>query len=164
MVVLTLRADFFPQAAEYPPLAELLSNHQFIVSLMEAEDLQRVIEEPARLVGVTLAPGLTEQMLRDAGREPGILPLLEHTLLQLWQKRRSDNVLTLAAYQEIGGVQGALAQRAEEIFAGFSSEQQAIVRRILLRLTQPGEGTEDTRRRATLSELQALADTEQAVQ
>src|SRR6185369_15321407 len=39
------------------------------------------------------------------------------------------------------------------IYAELSPEQQVIVQHILLRLTQPGEGTEDTRRRAAMSEL-----------
>jgi hypothetical protein len=45
-------------------------------------------------------------------------------------------------------VHGALSQRAEQIYNALSAEQQQIARRMLLRLTQPGEGTEDTRRRA----------------
>ena len=55
-------------------------------------------------------------------------------------------MLTLEAYRETGGVQGALAKRADAIFSALTPEQQEIARRALLRLTQPGEGTEDTRR------------------
>jgi WD40 repeat protein len=62
-------------------------------------------------------------------------------------------MMTLEAYRETGGVHGALAKRADTIYAAFSPEQQEIVRRIMLRLTAPGEGTEDTRRRATITEL-----------
>ena len=62
-------------------------------------------------------------------------------------------MLTLEAYRESGGVQGAIAKRADAIYDAFTAEQQAIARRIMLRLTQPGEGTEDTRRRATMDEL-----------
>jgi Novel STAND NTPase 1/WD domain, G-beta repeat len=55
-------------------------------------------------------------------------------------------------------VERAIAKRAEEIFASFTSEEQAIARRTFLRLTQPGEGTEDTRRRAAVSELTTRPD------
>ncbi|MBU1943921.1 MAG: hypothetical protein KKE36_09660, partial [Actinobacteria bacterium] len=44
----------------------------------------------------------------------GVLPLLQHALLELFQ-RRNGNLLTLAAYNEIGGVQGALAHRANGV-------------------------------------------------
>ena len=62
-------------------------------------------------------------------------------------------MLTLEGYRESGGVRGAIAQRADAIFGSLTPEQQEIARRGLLRLTQPGEGTEDTRRRAPLREL-----------
>jgi energy-coupling factor transporter ATP-binding protein EcfA2 len=152
-IVVTMRADFLARAAGYTDLAELLSGHQFLVSPMNEEDLRAVIVEPARLVALSFEQGLVEKILKDVGREPGALPLLEHMLLQLCEKRRADNVMTSQAYNEIGGVQGALAKRADAIYDGLSPEQQAIMRRILLRLTQPGEGSEDTRRRAAMSEL-----------
>src|SRR5262249_13400535 len=84
--------------------------------------------------------------------QPGVLPLLEHALLELWQRRRGD-LLTLAGYQESGGVEGAVAKRADDIFSGLTQSQRELTRRMFLRLTQPGEGTEDTRRRAQLTEL-----------
>jgi hypothetical protein len=164
VVVPTMRADFIARAADYPPLAELVSDHQFLVSLMEREDLRRAIEKPAQLVGVQLEDGLAERLLQDTGQEPGALPLLEHALLQLWQKPRVDNIMTFAAYTDIGGAQGALAKQADEVFAGFSPEQQRIARLVLLRLTQPGEGTEDTRRRAVLSELYTRVDEKETVE
>ncbi len=61
--------------------------------------------------------------------------------------------MTQEAYDQIGGVHGALAKRADDLYQQFTPERQAIARRILLRLTQPGEGTADTRRRAAKSEL-----------
>ena len=157
IIVITVRADFLARAAEYVELGELLSGNQFIVSPMDEEDLRRAIEEPARAVGAQFEEGLVDVVIRDAGREPGVLPLMEHALLQLWEKRTSDNRLTLNAYNGIGGLRGALAKQADEIFDSFSDEQQAMARRVLLRLTQPGEGTEDTRRRAAMSELETAA-------
>ena len=77
---------------------------------------------------------------------------MEHLLLEVWQRRRG-RTLTLEAYAASGGVEGALARRANSIYGAMSPERQAVARRVLLRLTQPGEGTEDTRRRATRAEL-----------
>src|SRR5262249_40848969 len=97
-------------------------------------------------------PGLTRRILTDVAGRPGALPLVEHLLLELWHRRRG-RVLTLEAYAASGGVEGALAKRANAVYGEFDPERQAIARRVLLRLTQPGEGTEDTRRRAALDEL-----------
>ena len=63
--------------------------------------------------------------------------------------------MTAQGYDQIGGVQGAIAQKADTLFASFDDGQQQIVRRVLLRLTQPGAGALDTRRRALLSEMWA---------
>lgn len=91
-------------------------------------------------------------MLADLGSEPGRLPLLEHALLELWD-RRDRGLLTLSAYRETGRVDGAIAQRADQVYEGLSEGDRASVRRMMLRLTQPGEGTEDTRRRVQRREL-----------
>jgi len=98
---------------------------------------------------------LVEIILKDVAGAPGELPLIEHALLELYE-RRSGNQLTQAAYEEIGGISGALAKRAEAEFIRLTPAQQEILRKMfVLRLIQPGEGTEDTRRRATKEELLA---------
>ena len=130
---------------------------------MDEENLKQAIEEPAWHVGLEFEQGLVETILEDIQSQPGALPLLEHALLELWERRRG-NLLTLEAYRESGGVQGAIAKRADAIFDSFTAEQQAIVRRIMLRLTQPGEGTEDTRRRATMDELVTRTGESEAVE
>jgi WD40 repeat protein/energy-coupling factor transporter ATP-binding protein EcfA2 len=151
-VILTLRADFYPKCATYPELSARMSEQQFLVSLMGANNLRQAIEEPAWHVGLEFEQGLVETILDQVENQPGALPLLEHALLELWERRRGQ-MMTLEAYHESGGVEGAIAKRADAIYVSFNPEQQTIVRRIMLRLTQPGEGTEDTRRRATMSEL-----------
>jgi WD40 repeat protein len=151
-VVLTLRADFYQKCAAYPELSERIAANQFLVSPMDEENLKQAIEEPAWHVGLEFEQGLVETIFDDIQSQPGALPLLEHALLELWDRRRG-NLLTLEAYRESGGVQGAIAKRADAIYDSFTPEQQHIVRRIMLRLTQPGEGTEDTRRRASMDEL-----------
>jgi len=155
VVVLTLRADFYARCAAYPELAQQVAAHQFLVGPIGESGLRDVIEEPARLAGLELEAGLVDTILDDVEHQPGALPLLEHALLELWDRRRGG-MLTLEAYQDSGGVAGALAKRADGILAAFDPGEQQVARRVLLRLTQPGEGSEDTRRRAPMSELFTL--------
>lgn len=152
IVLLTLRADFYHKCAAYPELSSRIAAQQFLVSLMSADNLRQAIEEPAWHTGLEFEQGLVATILDDVENQPGALPLLEHALLELWERRRGT-MLTLEAYRESGGVEGAIAKRADTIYNSFDAEQQTIARRIMLRLTQPGEGTEDTRRRALMSEL-----------
>lgn len=151
VVIMTLRADFYGKCANYPELAARVTDHQMLVSPMVIEELRRVIERPAQLVGLEFEPGLADTLLSNVKAEPGMLPLLQHTLLELWERRQRRH-LTFSAYREIGGIQGAIAHRAESVYAGFDEKQKMLTRRIMLRLTQPGEGTEDTRRQAAMAE------------
>ncbi|MGH9265608.1 MAG: TIR domain-containing protein [Acidimicrobiales bacterium] len=151
-VVAAMRADFYHRCAPYPQLRALVAEEQFLVGPMSSDGMRMAIEEPAAMVGLELESGLTDTILGDVADRPGALPLLEYVLFELWLARRG-RMLTLDAYVSMGGVEGALANRADAVYQAFTPAQQAIARRVLLRLTQPGEGTEDTRRRAALSEL-----------
>jgi formylglycine-generating enzyme required for sulfatase activity len=163
VVILTLRADFYHKCLPFEGLAPRMANHQYGVGPMSDENLKQAIEGPASLMGVRVEPELLQEMIDEVRNQPGSLPLLEYTLLEVW-KRRRDQTMTLRDYHASGGVKEALARRAEDIYAGLKAEQQEIVRRIMLRLTQPGQGTEDTRRRASLSELVAQKENHQQVE
>jgi len=152
-----MRADFYPRCLTYPDLAARLESGQVAVTPMTEGELRQAIELPAQKVRLTFERGLVDAILDDVLGEPGALPLLQYALLELWQ-RREGRRLTFQAYRDIGGVEGAIARRAEEIYTGFTSQEQGLVRRVMMRLVQPGIGTEDTRRRATLAELSPLPE------
>lgn len=151
-VLITLRADFYAELAEFPELRAAVAEHQVYIGPMDAAELRRAIEEPARLGGWDIAPGLVDLLLRDIGTEPGALPLLSHALLETWRRRRGSQ-MTLKGYFESGGVRGAIARTADRLYTELPQEDQTVAREILLRLTELGEGTQDTRRRASLREL-----------
>jgi WD40 repeat protein/class 3 adenylate cyclase len=156
-LVLTLRADFYAHLAQYPELRDAVAKQQEYIGPMTTEELRRAIEEPARLGHWAFEPGLVDLILRDVGDEPGALPLLSHALLETW-KRRAGHTLTLKGYADAGGVHGAIAHTAESMYRILSPAEQAITRNIFLRLTELGEGTEDTRRRTSMSELLSHSD------
>ncbi|MGI0493701.1 caspase family protein [Alkalinema pantanalense CENA528] len=153
-LVVGMRADFFSKCLEqdYSGLAQKIQAHLVTVSPMTAEELQQAIVEPARQVGLEVESELVTQILTDVKQSPGSLPLLQYTLTELW-KQRSMNWLTLASYNQLGGVQGTLQQRADAVYAALSAEEQAIAKHIFLALTQLGEGTEDTRRQVAKQDL-----------
>jgi WD40 repeat protein/class 3 adenylate cyclase len=156
-LILTLRADFYAHLAQYPELRDAVAKQQEYIGPMTMEELRRAIEEPARRGHWTFEPGLVDLILRDVGDEPGALPLLSHALLETW-KRRAGHTLTLKGYADAGGVRGAIAHTAESVYQNLSFEEQTVARNIFLRLTELGEGTEDTRRRASLEELISQAE------
>ena len=153
MIILTMRADFFGQLSRYPGLAALFEqDNLLIVTEMTTANLLRVIEGPAKAVGLAYEEGLVDRILEDVKSQPGSLPLLQYALRELYN-RRDGAMLTNSGYDEIGGVRRALARHAEAIFQDTTQEQQELIRRILLRLVEVGENGEATRRRIPYSEI-----------
>jgi transcriptional regulator with XRE-family HTH domain len=158
-VVIALRADFYSHCAQYPSLRQAVAAEQEFIGQMTAEELRCAIEEPAKCGGWEFEPGLVDILLNDIGAqgtsepEPGALPLLSHALLATWEHRRG-RMFTLDGYRASGGVRAAIAETAESVFNDqLNQAQQELARDIFLRLTELGEGTEDTRRRAALNEM-----------
>jgi TIR domain len=151
-VVLTLRGDFLGQALAYRPLSDRLQDAQVNLGPMKREELDQAIKAPAEKIGLSFEAGLTERILDDVGDEPGNLPLLEFVLKRLWEDRRGGQLFH-EAYKAMGYLRGAVAQKAEDVFGGLSALEQQAVRRVFMQLVRPGEGVEDTRRRASFAEI-----------
>lgn len=151
-VIVTMRADFMAKCGPYPELADRISAFQFYITSMEDNQLYDAITKPALRAGLSLESGLAEIILRDLSNEPGGMPLMEHTLFELW-RRRKGNQLTLEMYRQIGGVTGALTNTADETFLALNDLDKELTERIFLSLVQLGEGTEDTRRRVRLENI-----------
>ncbi|HXJ62677.1 MAG TPA: WD40 repeat domain-containing protein, partial [Actinomycetota bacterium] len=149
-----VRADYYGRCAEDPRLASLLGANHVLVGPMTPEEYRRVIEQPAVRAGLRVEPALTDALLAEVVGEPGALPLLSTALLELWE-RRDGRTLRTAAYLETGGVRGAVAHLAEDVYGGLDEPQQAAARGVMLRLAGPGEGDSIVRRRVPLSEFDA---------
>jgi serine/threonine protein kinase len=163
IVLLTLRADFYDRPMHYPQLSQLIEAHHTSVLPMNPHELRAVIEQPAVLPDVQLLfeDSLVGDLLFESQGQAGALPLLEFTLDQLYHLR-DGHWLTRKAYQQIGGVKGALAKHAESTYASLPSEEhRRLARALFLRLIDPGVTEQDTtRRRVSLAEL-SLPDSEQ---
>src|SRR6266550_1299780 len=154
-VVVTLRADFYDRPLLYSGFAELLRDYIEALVPLKAEEFERAITGPAERVGARFEPGLLSELVADVADEPGALPLLQYALTELYE-RREGSTLTADAYRAIGGVSGALAGRAEEIYSGLGEQAQEASRQLFLRLVTLGEGAEDTRRRVERTELASM--------
>lgn len=145
-VILTMRIDFEPHVARLPAFQPLFEEAQVRVTPLSAAELREAIEEPAKLVGLKFEEGVVDALLRDILGEPAALPLLQFTLLKLWESRER-NWVTWEAYRRLGGGRQALARSADEFYQGLIPEDQVTARRILLRMVRPGEGLEVTSNR-----------------
>ncbi|NKE60914.1 XRE family transcriptional regulator [Lentzea sp. PSKA42] len=151
-VVIGVRADFYGHVGRHPELVEALEGAQLLVGPMTTDELRRAITEPAQLVGATVETALVARLVADVAGQAAALPLVQHALVETWHRRRGMT-LSLVGYEEAGGVEHAIARTAEAVHSQLTEEQRQIARRIFLRLIALGEGTEDTKRRATREDL-----------
>lgn len=90
-------------------------------------------------------------MVSDVAGEPGGLPLLSTTLLELW-RTHDGGALRYDSYCTSGGVRGAVARLAEANYAQLDEAEQRIARSVMLRLAGDQEGVL-VRRRVPHAEL-----------
>jgi len=153
-VLLTLRADFYGRVLEHRALGERVDAGLVNVLPMDQAERRAAIKGPTLAAGRTFEAGLVERILDDVAEEPGNLPLLEFALTELWAQQTARGVLTHAAYDAIGQVQGAVARRAEAVYGELEREGRGdTARHVFLRLINYGAGAESTRCRAALDEM-----------
>jgi WD40 repeat protein len=151
-VAIGMRADLYGRLGAHPELARAVAAEQVLLGAMTAPELERAVTEPARLAGLRLEPGLAELIVRDVAAEPGALPLLSHALRATWV-RRDGRTLTVAGYRASGGVASAIARTGDAAVDALTPEQRPLARGVFVRMTELGEGSEDSRRRVTVDEL-----------
>ncbi|GAA1618445.1 hypothetical protein [Actinoplanes couchii] len=151
-VVIGVRADFYGHCAGYPELVTALHRAQVLVGPMSTEELRSAITEPAAHAGATLETALVARVISDVTGQPGALPLVSHALAETWRRRRGM-VMTLTGYQDVGGLEHALARTAEHTFEQLTPEDREAVRLVFTRLVVLGDGTGDTKRRVRRTDL-----------
>ena len=163
VVVAALRADFYGAASAEATLLPALRGSQVLIGAMNSDEVRAAIVEPARSVGTEVEPALVELLIADlapAGESlanaAGALPLLSHALLATWTRAR-HNRLTVSAYKAAGGLHGAVAQSAENLYSKLSAPEQALARQMFCRLVRVDDDGPFTRRRVALRELAELA-------
>jgi DNA-binding SARP family transcriptional activator/WD40 repeat protein len=154
LVVVALRADFYGRLASYSRFAGLLSARHVLVGPMDRDELARAIEQPAARAGLELERGLADGLVSDVAGEPGGLPLLSTTLLELW-RGRDGRVLRYESYRTSGGVHGAVARLAEAAYTQLGEQERRVARGVLLRLAG-GEVGALVRRRVPLREIERV--------
>jgi hypothetical protein len=122
-VVATMRSDFFDRLETLPALALLSAGEgRYLLLPPDEAEIGQIIRGPAREAGLRFetdpvsSRGLEDTILHATCRASGALPLLSFLLDQLWRRRTPEATLTFAAYKDLGGLEGAIGRRAEEVF------------------------------------------------
>lgn len=155
-VVFCIRDDFLGRLATDPEVAQALAQITVIQSLGR-DALREVMVRPVEAVGYGYEdPDLPREMVDAVGGEPGCLPLLQFAGRRLWEERDKVRRLLLRnVYDEMGGVEGALATHADGVLDTLTSDQLAMARTLLLRLVTPNRAR---RRRNKIEALEGVGD------
>ncbi len=148
----TLRADFYDRPLQHAAFAPLLKVAAVDVTPLEPDELEEALTEPTHRAGMSLEPGLLGRIVADTAGRASPLPLLQYAMAEVFD-RRSNNQLTLRAYDELGGVGGALAARAERLHEDATDAERAALRRIFGRLAATNATGVDVRVRVRVPDL-----------
>jgi len=161
------RNDFYPQVVSQPSLmAGKANGAHFDLLAPTRSELKQMIRLPALAAGLSWQTHpehhtpLDEQLCNDTANNPDALPMLQYTLQQLYLQRSPDSELLFSEYQALGTIEGAIGQKAEQVFCQLPNEQQAELAVVLSRLiTLNPDGETLTSRAARWSELTNPAQT-----
>jgi WD40 repeat protein len=151
-VVATMRSDFWHRAAEIPELVALCEMQGRIdVAAPSPAEIAEMIRKPAEAAALSFesdhASGLRLDavLAEHATAAPGVLPLLSFTLDALYVQDvevAGGRMLTHATYEALGGLEGAIAARADKTVAGLSPAAQDALPRVLRSLATVSSGAD----------------------
>ncbi len=148
-VILTVREDYLSQTLQLAALQPLTADSaaRFSPPAMSNRELRRVIERPAELVGLKFDDGIVDELVKEVVGEPTALPLLQFTLMKLWENRHRNRI-TWDEYRQVGSPREALKRTADDLYKQFPQEiDRQVSRLIFLDLVRPTAGVEVVRRR-----------------
>ncbi|MBH0074286.1 winged helix-turn-helix domain-containing protein [Pseudoalteromonas sp. SWYJ118] len=160
------RNDFYPLVVEQPSLmAGKAHGAHYDLTPPNRHELQQIIRLPALTANLTFSldpqtqTPLDEILCADTANNPDALPMLQYTLQELYLQRSDDNELLHSVYTKLGGIEGAIGKKAEDIFIDLSNDQQQQLNSVLSQLvTLNPDGKTITSRAARW---QALTNTSQ---
>ena len=150
--VISIREDFLGRLFETSPSHKAVARIM-VLGVPGAAALREIVTRPVAAAGYGWDdPTLVEEMVAAVHGERAALSLLQFAGQALWERRdRERRLLLRAAYDEIGGVGGALAGHADWVLSTLPEESGEIARGLFLRLATP-DGARRVLARSTLLE------------
>ena len=159
-VVLTMRSDFLGDCDAFLGLPEAISASQFLTPRLTHQQVAEAITGPLSVFGSQVEDGLVNRVIADMSAAQDQLPLMQHALMRAWLHSSADEMVTVADYVAVRGVQGALSRHADEVLEGLKKRGLgAVVERLFCSLVERGSLGQHIRRPTRIDEVAAIADT-----
>lgn len=140
-VLLACRNDFYPHLSNYPPLKHLKQRGGHVdLDPPDMAEIAQIIRQPALAANLHFAAdpdsglGLDEVLCAEAQSRSDMLPLLQYCLEQLYQQRSPDGELSFTVFRTLGGIEGAIGARAEQVTQALDEAQVAALPGMLAQL------------------------------
>jgi hypothetical protein len=135
-LVLTMRMEWLSECSTYVGLAESINEGIYLVPQMSRRQFQQVILNPIETAGGMITTIVLDRMLNDLAGRSDQLPVLQHALMRLWERRRPGEPMDIAGYEAIGTYSNCLSDHAEEVFIELNNQQKEIAELLFRSITQ----------------------------
>jgi DNA-binding winged helix-turn-helix (wHTH) protein len=145
LLVLACRNDFYPHLTAYPALMGMkLRGGHFDLTPPGSADIAQIIRHPAQVAQLRYTvdehgEGLDELLISAARSGSDTLPLLQYCLQELFRQRGAGGELSHTAYRAMGGLEGAIGARAEQVISALDAAQIGALPQLLSRLVLVAE-------------------------
>ena len=89
-LVATLRADYFDRPLGYPGFGDAIKGRTVALGATTAAELAEAIHLPAAGVEIEIEPALVDRITTEAALQPGALPLVQYTMVELFARRETN--------------------------------------------------------------------------
>ena len=155
-VVTTMRSDFIGDCNVFPGLPEAMNQSQYLVPQLTMRQTREAITGPANLYKRPIESELVDTLLMDIRQERDRLPILQHVLMRAWESKFSNGQLTLDSYRDVGGIQNALSNHAQQTLSNLDDSGHRLAEQIFRALTDTDPNGRQTRRPSNINELSRI--------
>jgi len=146
LVVLACRNDFYPQLMATPALEAVKARGgHFDLGAPGPAEIAQIVRQPALAAALRFevdpvsGTSLDDVLCATANAGADSLPLLEYCLHELYRRRDDAGQMTFDVYRQLGGIEGAIGARAEQVVAALGQEEAAALPRVLSQLVSIAE-------------------------
>jgi DNA-binding winged helix-turn-helix (wHTH) protein len=146
LILLACRNDFYPHLASHSALMTLKATGGHVdVAAPSGAEIAQMVRQPARAAGLKFGTraldgaALDDELCAAARDRPDTLPLLQYCLEELYRQRTGENQLSYEVYVQLGGIDGAIGARAEQVLTQLTPAQMAALPHVLSLLVQVAE-------------------------
>lgn len=132
LIVCTTVEDFGDDLKRLPEFEKIFARGRTLLPRLGTSELSDAITKPADLVGFKFKDKTIKDIVQEIGTLPVALPLLQFTLVKLWEKRGEHDEYFAA----VGGCRQLLTQSAEEFLSSLEPHERELAEQIFRKMVK----------------------------